>query len=119
MAEGCSGSTAIEPNAVVRTGDVPKDLLDSESLPKYKRDLVAKQKVLRAELQALQPQSGHCRLEVSRTEIFEVSPHRMLYTIVDLFSALYFLNSLELLLYIHEILLVNDESWTHSPLVSC
>jgi E3 ubiquitin ligase SMURF1/2 len=73
VVEGCSRSTAIEPNAVVRTGDVPKDLLDSESLPKYKRDLVAKQKVLRAELQALQPQSGHCRLEVSRTEIFEES----------------------------------------------
>jgi len=73
VAEGCTGSTVIEPNAVVRTGDVPKDLLDSESLPKYKRDLVAKQKVLRAELQALQPQSGHCRLEVSRTEIFEES----------------------------------------------
>ncbi|CAG2064789.1 unnamed protein product, partial [Timema podura] len=54
-----------------RVGELPKDLLDSESLPKYKRDLVAKQRVLRAELQALQPQSGHCRLEVSRTEIFE------------------------------------------------
>nr|CAD7449556.1 unnamed protein product [Timema bartmani] len=56
-----------------RVGELPKDLLDSESLPKYKRDLVAKQRVLRAELQALQPQSGHCRLEVSRTEIFEES----------------------------------------------
>lgn len=76
MAEGCSGSTTTEPTVVVRMGDLPKDLLDSESLPKYKRDLVAKQKVLRAELQALQPQSGHCRLEVSRTEIFEVSPHK-------------------------------------------
>lgn len=46
---------------------------DSEGLPKYKRDLVAKQRILRAELQALQPQSGHCRLEVSRAEIFEES----------------------------------------------
>lgn len=45
---------------------------EGEALPKYRRDLVAKQKVLRAELTALQPQSGHCRLEVSRTEIFEV-----------------------------------------------
>ncbi|XP_067005940.2 E3 ubiquitin-protein ligase SMURF2 [Anabrus simplex] len=60
-------------SAPVRTTELPKDLLDSESLPKYKRDLVAKQMVLRAELQALQPQSGHCRLEVSRTEIFEES----------------------------------------------
>lgn len=57
----------------VRTGDLPRDLLDSELLPKYKRDLVTKQKSLRTELQALQPQSGHCRLEVSRTEIFEES----------------------------------------------
>lgn len=60
----------------VRTGDLPRDLLDSELLPKYKRDLVTKQKSLRTELQALQPQSGHCRLEVSRTEIFEVSNHK-------------------------------------------
>ncbi|KAK7575962.1 hypothetical protein V9T40_012248 [Parthenolecanium corni] len=46
---------------------------DSECLPKYRRDLVAKQKVLRAELNVLQPQSGHCRFEVSRSEIFEES----------------------------------------------
>lgn len=45
---------------------------DSECLPKYKRDLVAKQKILRTELVALQPQTGHMRLEVSRSEIFEV-----------------------------------------------
>nr|CAD7410709.1 unnamed protein product [Timema cristinae] len=61
------------PTPPPRVGELPKDLLDSESLPKYKRDLVAKQRVLRAELQALQPQSGHCRLEVSRAEIFEES----------------------------------------------
>ncbi|XP_063234508.1 E3 ubiquitin-protein ligase SMURF1 isoform X2 [Bacillus rossius redtenbacheri] len=61
------------PRPVVRTAELPRDLQDSESLPKYRRDLVAKQRVLRAELQALQPQSGHCRLEVSRTEIFEES----------------------------------------------
>lgn len=45
---------------------------DNECLPKYRRDLVAKQKILRAELNVLQPQSGHCRFEVSRSEIFEV-----------------------------------------------
>jgi hypothetical protein len=88
VAEGCSGNTATE-SAVVRMGDLPKDLLDSESLPKYKRDLVAKQKVLRAELQALQPQSGHCRLEVSRTEIFEVRPHRVFFAVVDWFCTLF------------------------------
>ena len=43
-----------------------------EALPRYKRDLVAKMKILRSELQTMQPQSGHCRLEVSRAEIFEV-----------------------------------------------
>lgn len=52
--------------------DLPVGLLESE-LPKYRRDLVGKLRVLRSELQALQPQSGHCRLEVSRTEIFEES----------------------------------------------
>lgn len=46
---------------------------DPELLPKYRRDLVGKIRHLRAELTALQPQSGHCRLEVSRTEIFEES----------------------------------------------
>lgn len=52
--------------------DLPAGLLESE-LPKYRRDLVGKLRQLRSELQALQPQSGHCRLEVSRTEIFEES----------------------------------------------
>ncbi|CAB3385797.1 Hypothetical predicted protein [Cloeon dipterum] len=53
----------------------PKDLLldTSESLPKYRRDLVAKLKCLRAELHALQPQTGHCRLEISRKDFFEES----------------------------------------------
>lgn len=56
------------------TIDLPRELQQQgDSLPKYRRDLVAKQRVLRAELHALQPQSGHCRLEVSRNEIFEVS----------------------------------------------
>lgn len=47
--------------------------MDSDCLPKYKRDLVAKMKVLRAELQCLQPQSGHCRLDIPRGEVFEES----------------------------------------------
>lgn len=49
------------------------DEIHEEALPRYKRDLVAKMKILRSELQTMQPQSGHCRLEVSRTEIFEES----------------------------------------------
>ncbi|CAH1112298.1 unnamed protein product [Psylliodes chrysocephalus] len=58
----------------IRNEDLPPNLLnESEHLPKYRRDLVAKLKVLRAELNSLQPQSGHCRLEVSRSEIFEES----------------------------------------------
>ena len=44
-------------------------------LPKYKRDLVHKMKVLKQELQQMQPQAGHCRVEVSRQEIFEVGWH--------------------------------------------
>lgn len=57
-----------------RPVDLPQGLLDgAESLPKYRRDLVGKMKTLRSDLQALQPQSGHCRLEVSRKEIFEES----------------------------------------------
>uniref|UniRef100_U5EYM0 E3 ubiquitin-protein ligase SMURF1 n=1 Tax=Corethrella appendiculata TaxID=1370023 RepID=U5EYM0_9DIPT len=54
--------------------DLPQGLLDgAELLPKYRRDLVGKLRALRTDLQALQPQSGHCRLEVSREEIFEES----------------------------------------------
>jgi hypothetical protein len=66
------GTSTATPRTNNTSGD-PKDLLlDSDSLPKYRRDLVAKLKCLRAELHALQPQTGHCRLEVSRKEIFEV-----------------------------------------------
>lgn len=39
---------------------------------RYERDLVQKLKVLRHELSLQQPQAGHCRIEVSREEIFEV-----------------------------------------------
>lgn len=53
--------------------DLPQGLEGAESLPKYRRDLDVKLRVLRTELQSMQPQSGHCRLEVSRTEIFEES----------------------------------------------
>lgn len=54
--------------------DLPQGLLEgADLLPKYRRDLVGKMRALRSELQTLQPQSGHCRLEVSRSEIFEES----------------------------------------------
>ncbi|CAH1794803.1 unnamed protein product [Owenia fusiformis] len=46
---------------------------DDMPLPKYKRDLVQKMKTLKSELQQLQPQTGHCRIEVSREDIFEES----------------------------------------------
>lgn len=42
------------------------------TVPKYKRDLVQKLKILRQELSQQQPQAGHCRIEVCREEIFEV-----------------------------------------------
>lgn len=54
--------------------DLPQGLLEgADLLPKYRRDLVGKMRALRSELQTMQPQSGHCRLEVSRSEIFEES----------------------------------------------
>ena len=46
---------------------------NESQLPKYKRDLVQKMKVLKTELSAVQPQTGHCRVEVSREEVFEES----------------------------------------------
>uniref|UniRef100_A0A8D2MIM6 HECT-type E3 ubiquitin transferase n=1 Tax=Zonotrichia albicollis TaxID=44394 RepID=A0A8D2MIM6_ZONAL len=50
-------------------------LEEGEELPaqRYERDLVQKLKVLRHELSLQQPQAGHCRIEVSREEIFEES----------------------------------------------
>ncbi|XP_046660862.1 E3 ubiquitin-protein ligase SMURF2 isoform X2 [Homalodisca vitripennis] len=69
-------SSGGEPSSATTTAVIPTTPAappEGEALPKYRRDLVAKQKILRAELTALQPQSGHCRLEVSRTEIFEES----------------------------------------------
>uniref|UniRef100_A0A1B0AP27 E3 ubiquitin-protein ligase SMURF1 n=1 Tax=Glossina palpalis gambiensis TaxID=67801 RepID=A0A1B0AP27_9MUSC len=67
-----SSSNAEGRNA--QLADLPQGLLDgTDLLPKYRRDLVGKLRALRTELQALQPQSGHCRLEVSRNEVFEES----------------------------------------------
>ncbi|KAK6630644.1 hypothetical protein RUM43_014629 [Polyplax serrata] len=75
--EASSSRTETVPGSesrVVENGGKPEDpVLDGEILPKYKRDLVSKLRMLKAELHALQPQSGHCRLEVSRKEIFEES----------------------------------------------
>ncbi|XP_018424772.1 PREDICTED: E3 ubiquitin-protein ligase SMURF2 [Nanorana parkeri] len=49
------------------------DDVDCLTVPRYKRDLVQKLKILRQELSQQQPQAGHCRIEVSREEIFEES----------------------------------------------
>ncbi|KAL4704218.1 hypothetical protein ACJJTC_011844 [Scirpophaga incertulas] len=63
-------SSPISPSGGAPTTSEPSD---GDALPKYKRDLAAKARVLRAELQALQPQTGHCRIEVSRNEVLEES----------------------------------------------
>ena len=70
---GQSG-TAPVPDSITRETPGGGDSADQDSpLPKYKRDLVQKMKVLRGELQQMQPQAGHCRVEVSREQIFEES----------------------------------------------
>ncbi|CAH3900724.1 E3 ubiquitin-protein ligase SMURF2 [Pieris brassicae] len=61
------------PTNPVPTPSSASEPADADALPKYKRDLAAKARVLRAELQALQPQTGHCRIEVSRNEVLEES----------------------------------------------
>ncbi|XP_054739054.1 E3 ubiquitin-protein ligase Smurf1 [Anastrepha obliqua] len=71
---GSSTPHRIANSAAAPPADLPQGLLEgAELLPKYRRDLVGKMRALRTELQTLQPQSGHCRLEVSRNEIFEES----------------------------------------------
>ncbi|XP_078316680.1 E3 ubiquitin-protein ligase SMURF2-like [Crassostrea virginica] len=65
------------PRTIEESAPVPiRRIIDKENdspVPKYKRDLVQKLKILKLELQNLQPQGGHCRMEVSREEIFEDS----------------------------------------------
>ncbi|XP_076803668.1 E3 ubiquitin-protein ligase SMURF2-like isoform X2 [Clavelina lepadiformis] len=57
-----------------RSPSAAPDAIEPDSqLPRYKRDLVHKLKILRTELQSHQPQTGHCRLEVKRPETFEQS----------------------------------------------
>ena len=71
---GVRTSSGYVPSPQNNKSSSPKILFENEEcLPKYKRDLVAKMKVLRSELSSLQAQSGHCRLEVSRQEVFEDS----------------------------------------------
>jgi len=69
-----SGAPLPGPPSLPGSGRLKDDNKENDSpLPKYKRDLVQKMKALRQELQAMQPQAGHCRVEVSREEIFEES----------------------------------------------
>uniref|UniRef100_A0A452IL93 HECT-type E3 ubiquitin transferase n=1 Tax=Gopherus agassizii TaxID=38772 RepID=A0A452IL93_9SAUR len=58
--------------SVVSLCQLPDDA-ECLTVPRYKRDLVQKLKILRQELSQHQPQAGHCRIEVSREEIFEES----------------------------------------------
>ncbi|XP_018092837.1 E3 ubiquitin-protein ligase SMURF2 isoform X3 [Xenopus laevis] len=61
-----------QPPQVVSLCQLP-DEVECLTVPRYKRDLVHKLKSLRQELSQQQPQAGHCRIEVSREEIFEES----------------------------------------------
>ncbi|XP_022704202.1 E3 ubiquitin-protein ligase SMURF2-like isoform X2 [Varroa jacobsoni] len=71
---GCRGDASI-PGVSQRLG--PKEERDIPGLfrgpQKHNRDLVTKLTLLRRDLQAFQPPTGHCRLEVSREDIFEES----------------------------------------------
>uniref|UniRef100_F6QUG6 E3 ubiquitin-protein ligase SMURF1 n=1 Tax=Xenopus tropicalis TaxID=8364 RepID=F6QUG6_XENTR len=60
-------------NAIPVQSDGSLEEGDEFPTQRYERDLVQKLKVLRHELSLLQPQAGHCRVEVSREEIFEES----------------------------------------------
>ena len=80
---GVRTSSGYTPSSQSNKSSSPKILFENEeSLPKYKRDLVAKMKVLRSELSSLQAQSGHCRLEVSRQEVFEDSYRQVIFFLI-------------------------------------
>lgn len=65
--QGPPSSTTILPHEV----NIPED--SPPPPPGAGRDLVHKMKTLRLQLNALQPQAGHCRIEVSRDNLFEES----------------------------------------------
>ncbi|XP_047739146.1 E3 ubiquitin-protein ligase SMURF2 isoform X2 [Hyalella azteca] len=67
-----SASSAPNPNSN-KDPAPPTDGEGHDCPPKYTRDLVAKLNVLRAQLSCQVPQSGHCRLDIPRTEVFEES----------------------------------------------
>uniref|UniRef100_A0A665VQX9 HECT-type E3 ubiquitin transferase n=1 Tax=Echeneis naucrates TaxID=173247 RepID=A0A665VQX9_ECHNA len=60
------------PHQALSPAQLPEEA-ECLTVPKYKRDLVQKLKILRQELSQQQPQAGHCRIEVCREEIFEES----------------------------------------------
>ena len=65
--QGPPSSTAV----LTRGGNIPED--SPPPPPGAGRDLVHKMKTLRSHLNAMQPQAGHCKLEVSRENVFEES----------------------------------------------
>uniref|UniRef100_A0AAY4CPW7 E3 ubiquitin-protein ligase n=1 Tax=Denticeps clupeoides TaxID=299321 RepID=A0AAY4CPW7_9TELE len=67
-----SANLHLAQQALVTPGHLSEEA-ECLTVPKYKRDLVQKLKILRQELSQQQPQAGHCRIEVSREEIFEES----------------------------------------------
>lgn len=83
------GQLKEQAQSVVSPGNLPEDP-ECLTVPKYKRDLVQKLKILRQELSQQQPQAGHCRIEVSREEIFEVRPDPGLFYLQEiLFKSLF------------------------------
>ena len=50
--------------------------------PIEKRDLVHKMRKLRYQLSLMQPQTGHCRIEVSRDNVFEESYRQIMRMVV-------------------------------------
>uniref|UniRef100_H3D9D2 E3 ubiquitin-protein ligase SMURF2 n=2 Tax=Tetraodon nigroviridis TaxID=99883 RepID=H3D9D2_TETNG len=62
----------VAPPQALSPAQLPEEV-ECLTVPKYKRDLVQKLKILRQELSQQQPPAGHCRIEVCREEIFEES----------------------------------------------
>lgn len=72
----------LESNSVTHIDYMEPHLQGPLPPPIEKRDLVHKMRKLRYQLSLMQPQNGHCRIEISRDNVFEESYRQIMRMVV-------------------------------------